>query len=53
MKEYIYTENRFKALTRTKPEVAAQLADDLQKEVDARYAFYDAMSKDTEGLISL
>ncbi len=29
------------------------LADDLQKEVDARYAFYDAMSKDTEGLISL
>ena len=53
VKEYIYTENRFKALTRTKPEVAAQLADDLQKEVDARYAFYDAMSKDTEGLISL
>ena len=53
MKEYIYTENRYKALTRTKPEVAAQLADDLQKEVDARYAFYDAMSKDTEGLISL
>ena len=51
--EYIYTENRFKALTRTNPEVAKVLADDLQKEVDARYAFYDAMSKDTEGLISL
>ena len=34
-------------------EVAKKLADDLQKEVDARYAFYDAMSKDTEGLISL
>jgi pyruvate-ferredoxin/flavodoxin oxidoreductase len=30
-----------------------KLADDLQKEVDARFAFYDAMSKDTEGLISL
>ena len=51
--EYIYTENRFKALTRSNPEVAKALADDLQKEVDARYAFYEAMSKDTEGLISL
>lgn len=51
--EYIYTENRFKQLTRSNPEVAKKLADDLQKEVDARYAFYDAMSKDTEGLISL
>ena len=30
-----------------------KLAEDLQKEVDARYAFYDAMSQDTEGLISL
>jgi hypothetical protein len=26
--------------------VAKKFADDLQKEVDARYAFYDAMSKD-------
>ena len=51
--EYIYTENRYKQLTRNNPEVAKKLADDLQKEVDARYAFYDAMSKDTEGLISL
>ena len=51
--EYIYTENRYKQLTRSNPEVAKMLADDLQKEVDARYAFYDAMSKDTEGLISL
>jgi len=51
--EYIYTENRYKALTRSNPEVAKALADDLQKEVDARYAFYEAMSKDTEGLISL
>lgn len=30
-----------------------QEAGNLQKEVDARFAFYDAMSKDTEGLISL
>ena len=30
-----------------------QEADDLQKEVDARFAFYDAMSKDTEGQINL
>lgn len=46
MKEYIYTENRYKALTRSKPEVAAKLAEDLQKEVDARFAFYEEMSKD-------
>ncbi len=46
VKEYIYTENRYKALTRTKPEVAQKLAEDLQKEVDARYAFYEEMAKD-------
>ena len=45
--EYIYTENRFKALTRTNPEVAKALADDLQKEVDARFAYYEAMSQNT------
>jgi len=47
VKEYIYTENRYKSLTRTNPEMAAKLADDLQKEVDARYAFYEEMSKET------
>ncbi len=47
VKEYIYTENRYKALTRSKPEVAQKLAEDLQKEVDARYAFYEEMSKET------
>ncbi len=46
VKEYIYTENRYKALTRSKPEVAQKLAEDLQKEVDARYAFYEEMAKD-------
>lgn len=45
--DYIYTENRFKALTRTNPEVAHALADDLQKEVDARFAYYEAMSQNT------
>ena len=29
--EYIYTENRYKQLTRNNPEVAKKLADDLQK----------------------
>lgn len=42
--EYIYTENRYKALTRTKPEAAKELADQLQKEVDARFAFYEKMA---------
>ena len=43
--EYIYTENRYKRLTRSNPEVAKQLADELQAEVDARFAFYENMAK--------
>ncbi|MBO7500503.1 MAG: pyruvate:ferredoxin (flavodoxin) oxidoreductase [Fibrobacterales bacterium] len=43
--EYIYTENRYKRLTRSNPEVAKKLADELQAEVDARYAFYENMAK--------
>ena len=43
--EYIYTENRYKRLTRSNPEVAKRLADELQAEVDARYAFYENMAK--------
>ncbi len=46
--DYIYTENRFKALTRSQPEVAKQLADELQKEVDARFAFYTEMASKTQ-----
>ena len=43
--EYIYTENRYKRLTRSNPEVAKKLADELQAEVDARFAFYENMAK--------
>ena len=43
--EYIYTENRYTRLTRSNPEVAKKLADELQAEVDARYAFYENMAK--------
>jgi len=42
--DYIYTENRYKMLVKSNPEVAKQLADELQKEIDARYAFYTDMA---------
>ena len=42
--DYIYTENRYKMLVKNNPEVAKQLADELQKEIDARYAFYTDMA---------
>ena len=31
-------------LVKNNPEVAKQLADELQKEIDARYAFYTDMA---------
>lgn len=36
--------NRYKMLVKNNPEVAKQLADELQKEIDARYAFYTDMA---------
>lgn len=38
--EYIYTENRYKMLLKSNPEVAKTLAIELQKEIDDRWAFY-------------
>ena len=46
--EYIYTENRFKSLTRSNPTVAKALAADLQREVDARWAYYTDMATKIE-----
>ncbi len=42
--EYIYTENRYKMLVKSNPEMAKKLAEELQKEVDARWAFYSEMA---------
>ena len=38
--EYIYTENRYKMLLKSNPEVAKTLATELQKEIDDRWAYY-------------
>ncbi len=42
--DYIYTENRYKMLVKSNPEAAKALVEQLQKEVDARYAFYADMA---------
>ncbi|MCL2282430.1 MAG: pyruvate:ferredoxin (flavodoxin) oxidoreductase, partial [Fibromonadales bacterium] len=45
VKDYIYTENRYKMLTASDPAAAEQLADNLQKFVDARWKQYEDLAK--------
>ncbi|MCL2207296.1 MAG: pyruvate:ferredoxin (flavodoxin) oxidoreductase [Fibromonadales bacterium] len=45
VKDYIYTENRYKMLTASNPKAAEQLADSLQKFVDARWKQYEDLAK--------
>ena len=45
VKDYIYTENRYKMLTASDPKAAEQLADSLQKFVDARWKQYEDLAK--------
>ncbi len=40
VKDYIFTENRYRQLQVSQPELANQLAANLQKNVDERWAFY-------------
>lgn len=40
VKDYIFTENRYKQLQASKPELANELAANLQKNIDERWAFY-------------
>jgi len=40
VKDYIFTENRYRQLQQSQPELANSLASTLQKNVDARWAFY-------------
>jgi len=45
VKDYIYTENRYKMLTASDPKAAEHLADSLQKFVDARWKQYEDLAK--------
>ncbi|WP_373529715.1 pyruvate:ferredoxin (flavodoxin) oxidoreductase [Nostoc sp.] len=45
VKHSMYQENRFKMLTRSKPELAKQLLEQAQAEVDARWQMYQYLAK--------
>jgi pyruvate-ferredoxin/flavodoxin oxidoreductase len=45
--QYLYSENRFKMLTKSKPEVAKRLLAEAQKDVEARYAYYEYLAART------
>jgi pyruvate-ferredoxin/flavodoxin oxidoreductase len=45
VKDYIYTENRYKMLNASNPAAAKELADRLQKFVDARWKQYEDLAK--------
>ncbi|HSQ40693.1 MAG TPA: hypothetical protein VLM37_00270, partial [Fibrobacteraceae bacterium] len=44
VKDYIFTENRYRQLLQSKPEVANSLADQLQKNIECRWAYYNYMA---------
>jgi pyruvate-ferredoxin/flavodoxin oxidoreductase len=41
LEEYIYNENRYKALTKSNPAIAAELLKKAQKEIDRRWKIYE------------
>ena len=44
VKDYIYSENRYKMLTLSRPEEAAKLLEGAQQDIDSRYQFYRQMA---------
>jgi len=44
LEQYLYLENRFKMLTKSKPDVAAQLLIEAQQDVDNRWATYEYLA---------
>jgi len=44
VKDYIYSETRYKMLTLSQPEEAAKLLEGAQQDVDVRYQFYRQMA---------
>lgn len=49
LKEYLQMENRFKMLELSKPEVAAELFEQAQKDVNMRWALYEYLASRTVG----
>ncbi|MFC1585695.1 pyruvate:ferredoxin (flavodoxin) oxidoreductase [Fibrobacterota bacterium] len=45
VEEWAYSETRFKMLTKSNPEEARRLIADAQKDVDAKWKFYEQMAK--------
>jgi pyruvate-ferredoxin/flavodoxin oxidoreductase len=52
LKEYIYTENRYRMLAQSDPEAAAQLLAEAQEQVKARWEKYEQMAKRHEKISS-
>ncbi len=44
IEQSMYQENRFKMLTKSKPEVAKRLLEEAQTEVDARWKMYEYLA---------
>ena len=44
LEKYVYMENRFKMLTKTKPEDAKRLLKEAQEEVNARWRLYQHLA---------
>jgi pyruvate-ferredoxin/flavodoxin oxidoreductase len=44
LKDYVYRENRFKVLTKSRPKEAAVLLEQAQKDVHDRWRAYKAMA---------
>lgn len=49
LKEYLHMENRFKMLELSKPEVAAELFEQAQQDVNTRWALYEYLASRTNG----
>jgi len=45
VKDYIYTENRYKMLLKSNPEAANAFADALQKDIDVQWSYYESMAQ--------
>ena len=49
LKDYMYLENRFKMLTKSKPEEAKELLKLAEQDIKVRWKAYTAMSRDQNG----
>jgi pyruvate-ferredoxin/flavodoxin oxidoreductase len=49
LERYIYMENRYKMLTKSKPEVAKEMLKAAQSDIDSRYAMYQYLASQSYG----